>query len=211
MIAGKGFKFEDLSREIESTSRKVNIDSQELIETKSKAIAWLQDKEIVPPNDQIKNKLVCFIAETADRFKDDKGRFARVKGLSLFGNAGTGKTFAGKIISVTREFRFFKSDDLVELFKDDRNEFVKIMKSNNPIIIDDIGAEETLIEYGRKTEVVQYAISLRSDAHTQYGALSVFTSNLDNDSFKSRYGDRSYSRIRGMCECCVINGKDIRL
>lgn len=210
MISGKKFKVEDLDRELFLATRKPEFDNEKMIEIKNAIIEWLKDKKMTPPNSSIANKLVCFLTETSPKLKTQDGLLPRKKGLALIGNPGTGKTFANKLISIFRGYRFFKADDIVQIFRDNKDEFMEIARGAEPIIVDDIGAEELFIEYGRKTEVIQYLISLRSDVFVERGVFSLFTSNLDVDAFKARYGDRCYSRLKGMCECCVINGEDLR-
>jgi ATPase subunit of ABC transporter with duplicated ATPase domains len=88
------------------------------------------------------------------------------------------------------------------------------------IVIDDLGSERTVAEYGAKDEVLKAVIAHRLDGQTarhrkgdinpaRVGRTHI-TTNLTAEQIAERYGDRTLSRITGMCKSFRIEGPHMR-
>ena len=73
--------------------------------------------------------------------------------------------------------------------------------------IDDLGAESTSAEYGAKDDLMKLVIAHR--AERQKGRTCI-TTNLTADEIAERYGDRTLSRILGMCRPHTFEGPNAR-
>ena len=85
------------------------------------------------------------------------------------------------------------------------------------IVIDDMGAETTLNNYGVMVEPVAEAIAIRSAIDDGKQLPLLITSNLpmrhDDPAvmtISKRYGERTTSRINGLCWITNVNGPDRR-
>jgi len=171
---------------------------------------WLRDQGLMPPSRLIADSLVKFLVETKLHY--------RKKGLFFIGGVGTGKTVAFKIIQSVREFEFLESYEITEISKGFKtsSEYIKILfikfvrDKNKNVIIDDLGDELTINSYGIKSEFMTEVIRERHKTFIDRGDLTLISSNLNEEAFKARYGERIYSRITQMCEVVVCNGKDLR-
>ena len=196
---------DDLKRSL-ARNKKEKPDKQTL-ETKYREIdAYLAKEGVKPPNKDIATATMKYLTETHEDID------CREKGLFFIGNPGTGKTVASSLIASYRDYEFYAAFELQEMYLSDQREYMTdLMKSYESMVIDDIGAEVTMNDYGMKFELLEFIINWRHKAYQRSGALTVFTSNLTGEQFKARYGGRIYSRIREMCECVVCNGDDLRL
>jgi len=160
----------------------------------------LVEDDLLPPNRTINEQTCRFIAE----YKLNR----RLKGLFFLGTVGCGKTFASKIIGSYCGFEFYEAEELKKLLSEGKkiqDTKKKIEDYTSNLIIDDLGCELTLNDYGIKTELMIEVINKRHKAFIRNGALTIFTSNLSRDQFIARYGQRIYSRIKQMCDCYKIN------
>lgn len=173
---------------------------------------WMEEKEILPPNENIRTVLIRFLVEHRLGY--------RKKGLFLAGGVGTGKTFACKIISTFKGFQFYEASKLRDMytFKDEKSNYVKretmlnIGRSyTDSLIVDDMGAEAGYNDYGVPIEPLGLFIDERVKAYVRAGALTVITSNLSAKQFKERYKGRTFSRINQICEPVICNGPDLRI
>ena len=73
--------------------------------------------------------------------------------------------------------------------------------------IDDLGAESTTVEYGAKEDLLKLVIAHR--AERQRGRTCI-TTNLTAEEIAGRYGDRTLSRILGMCRPHAFDGDNAR-
>jgi len=73
--------------------------------------------------------------------------------------------------------------------------------------IDDLGSETTTAEYGAKEDLLKLVIAHR--AERQKGRTCI-TTNLTADEIAGRYGDRTLSRIMGMCCPHTFSGANAR-
>jgi DNA replication protein DnaC len=171
----------------------------------STTINWLKKKNLTPPNKTILNAMVKFLIETKLN--------ARNKGLMLLGTAGTGKTVAMQVIASVRDFHFYEAYQLSNDSKEcDTYDFIKSLTNTHTqdIVIDDLGDELIVNDYGVKNEFMIALIRQRHKDFIQKGQLTLITSNLGRPQLEDRYGKRIVSRITQMCEVVTCNGEDLR-
>jgi len=75
------------------------------------------------------------------------------------------------------------------------------------ICIDDIGAEGITHEYGAKDDIIKTVIAHREG---RQDGLTHVTTNLDSTAIRERYGDRTLSRLLGMCRPHRMTGENRR-
>ncbi len=140
--------------------------------------------------------------KVAEWLEDTKG-----KGLFLYGKCGTGKTMlAMRVIPLifhkvkNKYFNLYNATDMHKHIDEILN------KNNRFIVIDDIGAEGIIKDYG--TERNYFAEIM--DAVEKQGKLIIITSNLPNkESFKS-YGERTWERIKATTKPILFNFESMR-
>lgn len=125
------------------------------------------------------------------------------KGLFLIGNCGRGKsvilTGVLPLIFNAKKGKILKAIPARKLHK--------VIEYTSPfIVIDDIGTEEIVNDYGTKIDAVENAIFEAEDDLK----LLLLTSNLDAKSIKERYGERIYDRIRRLCLVVFMKGDSLR-
>lgn len=74
------------------------------------------------------------------------------------------------------------------------------------VVIDDIGQEEIINDYGTKVDSVEYAISHCEDNMK----LLIMTANLDSKQLESRYGGRILDRVTRLCKIVEFKGNSLR-
>ena len=125
------------------------------------------------------------------------------KGLFLLGNCGRGKsiiiTGVLPLIFNAKKGKILKSIAARKLHK--------VTEYKTPfIVIDDIGTEEIVNDYGTKIDAVENAIFEAEDDLK----MLLLTSNLDASSIKERYGERIYDRIKRLCKVVFMRGDSLR-
>ena len=125
------------------------------------------------------------------------------KGLFLIGNCGRGKsvilTGVIPLIFNAKKGKILKPIPARKLHT--------ITEYKTPfIVVDDIGTEEIVNDYGTKIDAVENAIFEAEDDLK----LLLLTSNLDASAIKQRYGDRIYDRIRRLCKVVFMKGDSLR-
>ena len=136
----------------------------------------------------------------ADWLTDNKG-----KGLMLVGGCGVGKTligmrilplllnhYCGKVVTICTANELNKTPD-------------EIMR-NHIIYIDDVGTEDVSNIYGNKR--VPFAELV--DIAERDGKLLIFSTNLDDEHLKAKYGDRVVDRLHAIVRKITITGKSNR-
>lgn len=136
----------------------------------------------------------------ADWLADNKG-----KGLMLVGGCGVGKTligmriiplllnhYCGKVVTICTANELNKTPD-------------EIMR-NHIIYIDDIGTEDVSNIYGNKR--IPFAELV--DIAERDGKLLIFSTNLDDEHLKAKYGDRVVDRLHAIVRKITITGKSNR-
>jgi hypothetical protein len=124
-------------------------------------------------------------------------------GLLLHGLSGRGKTFFFKthgvyICHVSRIIEFGLSGQAA--WRDSTD--------NYDMVIDDLGAESVATEYGAKDDLLKAVITHRADNVQNHR--THITTNLDIKLVVERYGDRTMSRILGMCRAHKLTGEHKR-
>lgn len=192
-----------IKRELEGPQDLQQVSIEAINEQILKTIDALKSGSITEHNAAIFTAMLHYLAETKLK--------CRRKGLFLFGNTGTGKTFAVKVIASYRDIHFYTCRDLEAKFEKSNEHFWEIIKDRRDMIIDDLGTEDERNEYGTKFELMEKAIDERHRLFESYGTRTIITTNLDKDAIIERYTERIYSRLRQMCECVNASGEDLRI
>jgi DNA replication protein DnaC len=149
------------------------------------------------------------------------------KGLCLIGDTGRGKTFAFRIMKRLLATRIFEAETLVdrwqiygphnrkEIYKEltghyPHHERLEIARNWRDCIIDDIGTEPILNEFGTKREVIDSIIQRRTREFEEFGARTHISTNLSLNQLQERYGKRFVSRLNQICHIVVLKGEDRR-
>lgn len=77
------------------------------------------------------------------------------------------------------------------------------------LLIDDLGTEKPANIYGVKTEAMHEIIDARWNWHER-GGRTIIAANLRAEEIQPRYGERAWSRIRGMCRVVKLETPDQR-
>lgn len=161
------------------------------------------------------------------------------KGLCLIGDTGRGKTMAFKIMNKLFNVRLIHAYDMCEKWQrydaKERGDFwewlqgsyvnnafhgdkyLRIDRLCHDAIIDDLGAEPTMSDYGVKQEIQACIQQKRlNQFELPRGAFTHYASNLAIDgsgpeTLLSRYGKRFVSRLKQMCYIVHVDGKDWRI
>ena len=141
----------------------------------------------------------------------------KCKGLLLCGDVGVGKTYILELINAILDTYMCTAEELVLRYKKDSESFYDMDQRmlrhqwSNSVLLDDLGMEIMINDYGEKQELMSSFITKRYEMYQDNGAVTVITSNLDDISIKERYGIRIWSRLNSMCDIYGINGKDLRI
>ena len=125
------------------------------------------------------------------------------KGLFLIGNCGRGKS-----VIITGIIPLIFNAKIGKILKPiPARKLHTITEYKSPfIVVDDIGTEEIVNDYGTKIDAVENAIFEAEDDLK----LLLLTSKLDASAIKQRYGDRIYDRIRRLCKVVFMKGDSLR-
>ena len=196
------FKLSDIEKELKKPQKGEKPSLQAINDQISQTVQGLRSKSILERNPAIFKVMVQYLAET----KLD----CREKGILYFGATGTGKTFSAKVIAAFRDIGFYDCNDMIRKYQDHKPSFWQIIDERKDIIIDDLGAEPTINDYGMKFELFSQALTKRHQLFESYGTKTIITTNLSGDAIKERYSERIYSRFKQMCECVNATGEDLR-
>ena len=124
------------------------------------------------------------------------------KGLALFGSVGKGKTiinsFVIPVMFYTKFNKILRPQEANKLTKESLNKWA--------LIIDDIGIEYIINDFGTKIDMVAEAIN-----HAEHHSKLLFlTSNLTKDELINKYGLRIFDRIKRLCKIIIFTGKSLR-
>ena len=123
-------------------------------------------------------------------------------GVLLTGPAGVGKTFLMKCLGV----RIYTSVGIAAYGIKGLADFHEATRLG-PICIDDLGIEPIVSEWGAKDDVLKTFIAYRAE---RVQARTHITTNLSSEEITARYGDRTLSRIMGMCKAFRLSGTNRR-
>lgn len=163
-------------------------------------------------NDDRKNEKLTRIAENYVKYFQENGR--KSKGLLLFGNVGSGKTYAaacianalidaGHSVCMTN---FSRIGNTVQGLFDGRQAYYDGFNKFDLLIIDDLSAE-------RKTEYMQEIVFNVIDARYRAGLPIIITTNLTADELKKPdeiKNQRTFSRLFEMCYVKEVKYHDRR-
>jgi DNA replication protein DnaC len=119
-------------------------------------------------------------------------------GVCLGGPAGIGKTFLMKCLRI----KTYTAEHLVSEYGRKGIGYWFTMTDGYQVCIDDIGAESVSNHYGVKEELIKSVIAHRE----MLSVRTCLTTNLRLGEIAERYGDRTVSRIRGMCKVYWLEG-----
>lgn len=155
------------------------------------------------------------VAESVQRMYDQHGYIPNAEsieavrahlsgfGVLLTGAAGVGKTFLMRCMGV----RLYTANKIASEYGirglTDFHEGTRDL----PICIDDLGIEATVSEWGAKDDVLKTLIAYRAERGK---ARTYVTTNLSSEGITDRYGDRTLSRIMGMCKAFKLTGTNRR-
>jgi DNA replication protein DnaC len=137
------------------------------------------------------------------------------KGILLMGNTGVGKTWAIEKFYLPLKKKGHEVQT-IDLFKEANKigpDFVKDYLYHD-MFIDDLGFEPKLANhFGTVFCPIELLIQERYKLFPQYK--THFTTNLNMKDDKdgeilSKYGPRTFSRIKGMCDLIIVEGNDLR-
>lgn len=138
--------------------------------------------------------------EIVDWLTDNKG-----KGLFLYGSVGQGKTLISRFV-IPAVFlqvlqKCVRSYDTCEM-----NENIAKIKNARMVVLDDIGTDSTLNDFGTKREVFAEII----DNTEKTSQLLIITTNLNKEQLIERYGSRVFDRIIATTKRVLFTGKSLR-
>lgn len=131
---------------------------------------------------------------------DNKG-----KGLILVGGCGVGKSLIGMRI-IPLLLNYYCRKVVTVCTAGDLNKSPDDFLRSHIIYVDDVGTEDVSNLYGNKR--VPFAELV--DAAERNGKLLMFSTNLDEEHLKAKYGDRVVDRLYGITKRITITGKSNR-
>lgn len=139
--------------------------------------------------------------EVAAWLSDNKG-----KGLLLFGSCGRGKSWIIRYaLPMIFRARLNKTVKVVDCAYSGTN-IDEVL--NYPFLaLDDLGAEEDIVNYGTRRQLVSEVICRAQDNPKMFVMAS---SNYDGEALKERYHERVFDRIKYLFYQVSFNGKSLR-
>lgn len=124
-------------------------------------------------------------------------------GLILSGDYGSGKT--AFVRALFKGFPFFAMPQKEAVLSPD------FTISLPDIILDDIGAEHSVNEYGvHKEEFADFVVRWHAQWERGEKGRLIITTNLKEHEFERRYGGRVVSRLKDLCYTARFQGADKR-
>ena len=138
-------------------------------------------------------------------FRGESEPLPQSKGVCLQGHTGCGKTVPFEVMQVVsksdqnKAFGIVTADALSEKAAtgDDLKQYRTII--NRGLCIDDLGEEQKARYMGNEICAITRVINSRHTLWRKHGAVTHFTTNLEPDELREKYGDRVYRRLLEMC------------
>lgn len=132
------------------------------------------------------------------------------KGLTVLGPVGVGKSWAFEHV-FTSTVKMWSANDISALYATQgmagiQEKFRYQLKGSLPLVVDDIGTEIIMANYGVKLDMVEWLILQCYNAKTKM----YFTTNLTLDALTERYGQRVVDRIKEVTYIIVLQGESRR-
>lgn len=121
----------------------------------------------------------------------------------ITGAVGTGKTEMARQLCTYRNARYLRID-VFGAANYTPPDIAQIIKDNDVIILDDLGAEKTT----DKTQQLLYAVCGAMERGSDIGL--IVTTNLSSDKIRSLYGDRIFDRLIGWMVVLGLNKPSFR-
>jgi DNA replication protein DnaC len=136
----------------------------------------------------------------AEWLNDNRGR-----GLCLYGNNGTGKTILVQKVIPALLFAYCRK--IVKCFNYyDLNAQTDSIISRRLLSIDDAGLENECVTFGNKHWVFPEIMDIAEKRKN----IVIFSSNLDGQGFRDKYGVRTFERIVATTKRIKFNHKSLR-
>ncbi len=131
------------------------------------------------------------------------------KGLLIMGEYGTGKSLiCTKVIPLIMKIQADSSPSFI-LSAYDLNRYQQALCKGHyrVIIIDDIGVETELVEYGRRSIVFNEVV----DRAERLGEMLILTTNLSEKELINKYGNRTVDRLKFLTRKVIFSGDSLRV
>lgn len=164
-----------------------------------------------------------FVYDETIKFIASRKIHAPTKGLAFIGPPGTGKTVACQLLAAFIDqfenqagikANIFYAEDMVNEFKQvsdkNKDEWINDVLKSDTLIIDDLGDEDLVSDYGNKYELLSRVLAKRYLDFKKKGNYLIISTNLNHEKLTKKYGARIYSRIMEMCILVDSRGDDIR-
>lgn len=199
-----------------------NVDEYEMyVLSTAETLAEQEDFEFMIPDYQndIFNEFVAYFGGFHENLKIIN---PKKKGIMIVGPMGIGKTFLFKIFRSNpyQSFKLVSAKNISKAAKTDSERFFESIKSwiipnisNNffgqkqlALMIDDLGTEDNINDFGNKTNVIQDLIEERYESFKREKLPNLFiTTNLTKEQLIERYGARTVDRLAEMLNVCTFD------
>lgn len=139
--------------------------------------------------------------EVAEWLANNDGR-----SLLLYGGCGQGKTLLAKHI-IPSILYYYGGHKIVHFFTMcdiNDSETLAEAKKYHYIALDDVGIENTIIDYGQRYNAFDEIM----DKVEKSGSIAIITTNLTGQEIEQKYGTRTLDRIKATCKRVMFDLRD---